>query len=129
MKNKLYLSLSTMALGAALALAGCSPATPAGPTSVPAQNFTVGGLDAFKFDPPTLTAKVGEQINIVLDNKGVLEHNLVIDEFSLHLGPVTGGNKSAPGTFTPTAAGTYVYYCDVPGHKDAGMTGTLTITN
>ena len=31
-------------------------------------------------------------------------------------------------TFTPAQAGTYVYYCDTPGHKDAGMKGTLTVT-
>ena len=24
-------------------------------------------------------------------------------------------------------AGTYEYYCNVPGHKQAGMVGTLTV--
>ncbi len=127
MKSKLYVGLTTLTLGAALALAGCSPATPAGPTAVPSASFTVGALDAFKFDPATLSAKVGEQVTVVLENKGVLEHNFVIDELDVHLGPIAGGAKSEAGVFTPTTAGTYTYFCDVPGHREAGMTGTLTV--
>jgi uncharacterized cupredoxin-like copper-binding protein len=30
-------------------------------------------------------------------------------------------------TFTPTKSGTYEFYCTVPGHKDAGMVGTMTV--
>jgi len=126
-KNKLYLSLSTLTLGAALALSGCNGGSPAALTESPAQTFTVGALDTFKFDPPALTAQVGEEVTVILDNKGVLDHNFVIEEFNVHLGPITGGSKSAPSIFTPTTAGAYVYYCDVPGHREAGMTGTLTV--
>ncbi len=127
MKSKLYIGFSALTLGVALALTGCSGGTPAGPTAAPSASFTVGALDAFKYDPATLTAKVGEQVTVVLDNKGVLEHNFVIEEFDVHLGPIAGGAKSAPGVFTPTAAGAYTYFCDVPGHKEAGMIGTLTV--
>ena len=132
MKSKLYRGLGALALGTALVLTGCSGSgnnTPAGPTAAPAANFSVGALDTFKFDPPTLEAKVGEQVTVTLDNKGVLEHNFVIDELSVNVGPIAGGQKSTPATFTPTAAGTYTFYCNVPGHKEAGMTGTLTVTN
>ena len=38
----------------------------------------------------------------------------------------------SPGsTSTVTATlkkGTYTYYCPVPGHKQAGMVGTLTVS-
>lgn len=30
--------------------------------------------------------------------------------------------------FTPTQAGTYEYFCTVAGHKEAGMVGTLVVT-
>ncbi|MDA0302102.1 MAG: plastocyanin/azurin family copper-binding protein [Chloroflexi bacterium] len=29
--------------------------------------------------------------------------------------------------FTPTQAGTYVFYCTVPGHREAGMEGKLIV--
>ena len=127
MKSKLSFGLTAIALGAALALTGCGGGGSPEPTPVPAANFTVGALDAFKYDPATLTVKAGEEVTIVLDNKGVLEHNFVIDEFSVNVGPIAGATKSEAFTFTPTTAGTYSYYCNVPGHKEAGMTGTLTV--
>ena len=35
-----------------------------------------------------------------------------------------GGTKSFSATLK---AGTYTYYCSVPGHRQAGMQGTLTV--
>jgi uncharacterized cupredoxin-like copper-binding protein len=37
-------------------------------------------------------------------------------------------NAKATVQFTPTAAGTYQFYCAEPGHKEAGMVGTLTVS-
>ncbi len=39
-------------------------------------------------------------------------------------------SPGATGTveFTPTEAGTYEYFCTVAGHKEAGMVGTLVVT-
>jgi plastocyanin len=91
-----------------------------------AESVTVKAMDTFKFDPPTLTAKVGQTVNVTLDNQGVLDHNFVIQELAVSLGPVPGGQTHS-GSFTPSAAGTYTYYCDVPGHREAGMEGTLTV--
>lgn len=118
MKTKDYQFILIAAL-LALALAACGGEATAEPITVKAQ-------DTFKYDPPTLSAKVGETVNIVLDNEGVLEHNFVITELNVSLGPVPGG-QTAPGSFTPSQAGIFEYFCDVPGHRDAGMVGTLTV--
>ena len=43
----------------------------------------------------------------------------------------TGTTVMQGGTATVTATlkpGKYTFYCPVPGHKAAGMTGTLTVT-
>lgn len=43
----------------------------------------------------------------------------------LHFSAPAGETRSI--TFTPTEAGTYEFVCTVPGHKEAGMTGTLIV--
>jgi uncharacterized cupredoxin-like copper-binding protein len=52
----------------------------------------------------------------------------VIDALNVKLEHVQPG-QTATVSFTPTVAGTYEYYCDVPGHKDAAMKGTLTVNS
>jgi uncharacterized cupredoxin-like copper-binding protein len=52
----------------------------------------------------------------------------VIDALNVKLEHVQPG-QTATVSFTSTAAGTYEYYCDVPGHKDAAMKGTLTVNS
>jgi plastocyanin len=110
------------AVVAALALAGCG-----GGGGTSDQSITVQALDTFKFDPASLSAQVGQTVNVTLNNTGVLEHNFVIDEFSVSAGPIIGG-QTADVSFTPSTAGSYTYYCNVPGHREAGMEGTLTVT-
>lgn len=34
---------------------------------------------------------------------------------------------SATGEVTPAAPGTYEFYCSIPGHREAGMKGTLVV--
>ncbi len=92
-----------------------------------AQTVTVNALDTFKYDPATITVKVGQPVHLVLNNKGTLEHSVVIDQFNVKLEHVQGG-ATADVTFTPAQAGTFTFYCDTPGHKEAGMTGTLIVT-
>jgi uncharacterized cupredoxin-like copper-binding protein len=115
--------LSGFVLG--LLLVACSGA--ASPTAA-AQTVTLTTADTFAYTPNTITGKVGQPIHVSLKNDASgLVHSFVIDEMSVKLEnvqPKTTGDV----TFTPTTAGTYVFYCDTPGHKAAGMTGTITIT-
>ena len=39
---------------------------------------------------------------------------------------VLGANETVDTTFTATP-GTYTFYCSIPGHREAGMEGTLTV--
>ncbi len=89
-----------------------------------AVSYTINATE-FKYDPNTITAAPGQTVNITLVNKGTVKHTFVIDATKTTITADVG--QSATGSFTAPAAGTYTFYCDQPGHKDAGMTGTLTV--
>jgi plastocyanin len=81
---------------------------------------------ALAFDKESLTAKAGK-VTIDFENPAPLEHNVVIEQDGKELAgfePITEGEESVSAELEP---GTYTYYCSVPGHREAGMEGTLTV--
>ena len=81
-----------------------------------------------KFTKSTLTAKAGT-VTISFTNSSPLAHNLTVQQGTS--GPVVGATPTFMGgtkTLKLTLkAGTYTFYCSVPGHRAAGMQGTLTV--
>lgn len=75
--------------------------------------------------PESVTALAGP-VHITYRNEGTIEHTLVIegvDGFKLDVraeGDVDHGSV----TLRP---GTYTVYCDIPGHRRAGMHAVLTV--
>ncbi len=90
-----------------------------------AQKVTVVAKE-FAYTPNKITVKAGQPVQLVLDNKGVIEHDFVVDKFKVKMGTIQPG-KTGTVTFTPNAKGTFEFYCSVPGHKEAGMKGTLVV--
>ncbi len=94
-----------------------------GPGSV---SFNIEGQDIL-YDNTSLTAQVGQEVTVTLENVGALEHSFLIDELGVDSGSVAAG-ASGTVTFTPSTAGTFTFYCNIPGHSDAGMVGELTVS-
>ena len=88
-----------------------------------ARTITVNAT-SFEFDPSTIEAEAGEALEIELTADDI-EHDFVIDELDAHVAANAG--KTASGGFVADEAGTYTYYCSVPGHRDAGMEGELVV--
>jgi uncharacterized cupredoxin-like copper-binding protein len=78
-----------------------------------------------KFAKTTATATAGE-ITLRMPNPSSIDHNIAIDQPSTTVGDTVGKGGTSEITVNLTP-GTYQYYCDVPGHKQAGMVGTLTV--
>jgi plastocyanin len=81
---------------------------------------------ALAFDKDSLSAKAGE-VTITMDNPSSLPHAVGIEGNGVD---TEGEVVDKGGTSTATAtleAGTYEYYCPVPGHTEGGMKGELTV--
>ncbi len=112
---------------------GTQAASKATSTPAPKTSGSAGGLslapkgDQLMFDTNNLNAKAGK-VTINFTNDSSLTHDVVlINSSNKILGQTPefdGGTKSFSATLKP---GTYTYYCSVPGHREAGMQGTLTV--
>jgi uncharacterized cupredoxin-like copper-binding protein len=79
-----------------------------------------------KFDKSSLSAKAGK-VTIVMDNPSSIPHGIAVEGNGVDKdGQVV--NKGGKSTVSVALKkGKYEFYCPVPGHKQAGMEGTLTV--
>jgi plastocyanin len=103
------------------------------PSAAPASGSSNLSLEAnprgqLKYNTTSLTAKAGK-VSIDFTNMAPEEHNMTIESSSHAIVGNTptfkGGAKTLSLNLKP---GTYKFFCSVPGHRMAGMEGTLTVT-
>lgn len=87
--------------------------------------IAIEALDSMAFSQTELTVKPGD--TITMTNAGFLQHDFTVDELGIN--EVTQANGDTVTITIPedAAPGEYEFYCSVPGHREAGMTGTLII--
>ncbi len=101
--------------------------------------------DTMRFTPAEISVKAGETIRFFIVNKGQLAHEMVIgtreelDEHAEMMKKMPGMKHAEPNQINLAAgqrggivwtfdkAGTFAFACLVPGHKEAGMTGTIKV--
>jgi plastocyanin len=74
-----------------------------------------------------MTAKPGE-VTVEFDNPQALDHNVALENSKGE--EIARTEAIADGSETTTAdlkPGTYHYFCTIPGHREAGMEGILTV--
>jgi outer membrane protein assembly factor BamB len=80
-----------------------------------------------KFTESAITASAGED-TVTFTNNSPLEHDVVIiNSANKILGQTPVFDKGSKSFKVKLEPGTYTYYCSVPGHREAGMQGTLTV--
>jgi uncharacterized cupredoxin-like copper-binding protein len=82
-----------------------------------------------RFDTAKLTAKPGKvTIRMANPSSAGMDHGIAVEGNGVDSdGPTVAPGNTSSVTVT-LKKGTYVYYCPVPGHKQAGMKGTLTVS-
>jgi heme/copper-type cytochrome/quinol oxidase subunit 2 len=96
-----------------------------GLTLSPAQMAALPALTTadFAYAQTEIRARVGQPVALRLENTDSFFHRFDLDAFDVHV-PMFSGSQ-ALALFVPTEAGSFDFYCDLPGHE--GMRGTLIV--
>jgi plastocyanin len=126
-------ALVAVPLALVIVLAGCGGGGDGGggdqgfqePKGPAAETIKIAAGNFF-FDPDTIDASKGI-VELELDQQDGL-HTLVFDDgkepgFQLEVGP----DERSDAKKVELKSGSYVFYCDIPGHRAQGMEGTITV--
>lgn len=93
-------------------------------------------------DPETFQATVDQSVTVHFENVGEVAHNLTVGKFPVdersaatqdEEGTILAKTETVQAgvttsiTFTPESTGTYPFWCDVSGHREAGMIGEMIV--
>ena len=157
MRRSFWTAAATMAGAATIGLAGIAYGHAGhdetdygkpGDPSKPARIIQIVMREAdgkMLFQPDRLTVRKGEQVRFLLRNNGVLEHEFVVGTVEdnlrhmkemakhpdmVHDDPNARRLKSKATSeivWQFTKVGTFDFSCLIPGHREAGMFGTIIV--
>lgn len=104
--------------------ASSTPATASAKSSLALAANPEGQLS---YNAKTLSAKAGT-VTITMANMSPVEHNVTVAEGSKVLGATPTFKGSSKSVTLKLKPGKYTFFCSVPGHRQAGMEGTLTVS-
>lgn len=81
--------------------------------------------DELAFYPDRIEVTAGEPVNVALTAADIL-HDLVVDEVDFHL--AADRDETVIGGLLLDEPGTYVGFCSVEGHREAGMELEIFVT-
>jgi uncharacterized cupredoxin-like copper-binding protein len=153
MKSRpLALIPAIVVLVAACSSSGASPSAPgAEPSAAPAASTSaatridIALTDELRMEPSSMTVPAGVPVTFVITNTGAIEHEFVLGDEEAqveHEAEMAAGGMRhdepdavavAPGqskelTYTFAEPGETLAGCHFPGHYDAGMKATITVT-
>ena len=106
-----------------LGLAACGGGEDAPAAEDVEADVFVTGTDSLKFEPSELEAEAGE-VTIALTSESLVPDVVIEEAGDTEVVEARGGTQVGSIELEP---GTYTFYCSVPGHREAGMEGTLTV--
>ncbi len=95
-----------------------------GPTR-PSNGVIHTTASTFKFKPREIALNPGEAVTIRLTSTD-MGHTFMIDALNVNVDIPVGDTVSVE--LTAVSEGSYTFYCAVPGHREQGMEGTLSVT-
>ena len=123
--------LATTALSAVLLAAcggGAESTSPDRGAASTGNAIEVTGTDALAFEPAEISTSSGS-VTFELTSEASIPHTLAIEGVNSSdpiVQAAAGRSSSGAVTLEP---GTYTFFCDIPGHRAAGMEGTLDVSD
>ncbi|HVA23471.1 MAG TPA: cupredoxin domain-containing protein [Chloroflexota bacterium] len=117
------------------------------PAAAAVQQVTISAKE-LSFTPNSVQLTVGRPVQLTIRNDGQMDHDIKSGIPIRGLQYLKADNDTAEQqqnaqrgvldidfnkgdtgqvTFVPTKAGTYQFYCDQPGHREAGMVGSFIV--
>ncbi len=120
-------ALFHFAASLALVAAGHAKADLTSPPSGASQPVEIKIVSTeFKYSPAKVWVAPGREVTLVLDNSGAeTEHGIIIPAFGFRLTAAAGEIVRKTAVFD--RPGDYEFTCDLPGHREMGMKGTLIV--
>jgi plastocyanin len=103
--------------------------TETAPTEEPAGETVEVAADPegqLAFEPTELEAKAGK-VTFAFTNKSPVPHDFVIEQDGDEVARGKIISESEENVEADLEAGEYAFFCSVPGHRQAGMEGTLAV--
>lgn len=97
----------------------------ANPVVPGAREIAVVG-NALRFSPDDIVVRAGEDFTIALNSRDI-RHTFVIEGVEGEV--AAGAGQTRRGGYQVDTSGRYTFFCSVPGHRSAGMEGTLDVTS
>ena len=103
------------------------------------------GDGKMSFVPSTLEVKRGEQVKFIITNAGAITHEFVLADTAANLkhaammkeypdmehddpnGKTVQAGKKTEILWKFTKAGTFEFACNIPGHRESGMLGSVVV--
>lgn len=76
---------------------------------------------------PTLTVRQGAVVRIVVESGDDQRHQLVIPDLEVASEPLEQAGARTGVVFRATRRGRFEYFCNTPGHREAGAAGVLIV--
>ena len=79
------------------------------------------------FEPKVIKVAPGEEVTFLVKNEGDQDHEFESDEAGIEEVIIPGGRERRVSWTAPSRPGTFPVYCDLPGHREAGMELTVDV--
>ncbi len=99
----------------------------ASPKDIPSQAIKLS-VSAAGFSPSSFTVNSGAAVTVALTSTDTQTHGLMFDDASLSAVAIgVGPGETRAITFNAPKAGTYTFYCYIPGHRARGEIGKMIV--